>query len=50
MTINVIDTHAHIVLGKAFGKAGKYGPDTGLDEKWSSIFSNWFIQNEAYAI
>ena len=32
MTINVIDTHAHIVLGKAFGKAGKYGPDTGLDE------------------
>ena len=30
MTINIIDTHAHVVLGKAFGKAGKYGPDTGL--------------------
>ena len=32
MTINIIDTHAHVVLGKAFGKAGKYGPDTGVDK------------------
>ena len=38
MTINVIDTHAHIVLGKAFGKAGKYGPDTGLDENGTPYF------------
>ena len=38
MTINVIDTHAHIVLGKAFGKAGKYGPDTGLDENGVPYF------------
>ena len=32
MTINIIDTHAQVVLGKAFGKAGKYGPDTGVDK------------------
>ena len=38
MTINVIDTHAHIVLGKAFGKAGKYGPETGLDENGIPYF------------
>jgi aminocarboxymuconate-semialdehyde decarboxylase len=34
----VIDTHAHIVLGKAFGKAGKYGPETGIDENGLPFF------------
>ena len=34
----VIDTHAHIVLGKAFGKAGKYGPETGTDENGLPFF------------
>ena len=38
MTINIIDTHAHVVLGKAFGKAGKYGPDTGVDENGIPFF------------
>ena len=38
MTIKVIDTHAHIVLASAFGKAGKYGPETGLDENGVPFF------------
>ena len=38
MTIKVIDTHAHVVLGKAFGKAGKYGPETGIDENGLPFF------------
>ena len=38
MTIKIIDTHAHVVLGKAFGKAGKYGPETGMDENGLPFF------------
>ena len=38
MTIKIIDTHAHVVLGKAFGKAGKYGPETGIDENGLPFF------------
>ena len=34
----IIDTHAHIVLKKAFGKAGKYGPETGTDENGIPFF------------
>ena len=38
MTIKIIDTHAHVVLGKAFGKAGKYGPETGIDKNGLPFF------------
>ena len=29
----VIDTHAHVVLEKTFGAAGKYGPHLGVNDK-----------------
>ena len=31
MAPRVIDTHAHIILKKVFGMAGKYGPESGVD-------------------
>ena len=38
MTVKIIDTHAHVVLSKAFGKAGKYGPEIGKDKNGLPFF------------
>ena len=38
MTVKIIDTHAHVVLSKAFGKAGKYGPEIGTDKNGLPFF------------
>ncbi|RPF89872.1 MAG: amidohydrolase [Rhizobiales bacterium TMED168] len=38
MTVKIIDTHAHVVLSKAFGQAGKYGPETGIDKNGLPFF------------
>lgn len=34
----VVDLHAHIVLGEAFGAAGPYGPEPGVDADGVSFF------------
>ena len=43
MSYKIIDTHAHIILKKGFGMAGKYGPESGVDKKgvspiWCGLF------------
>ena len=38
MPYKIIDTHAHIILEKCFGMAGKYGPESGVDENGVHFF------------